>query len=264
MKDFLFDTADVDALKRVWSDLKGSVIPDFVAGITTNPAIFQRAGKNSLGEWFATFIRLSDALNEIKGHTKGELHIQFPNSQATVEEVENFVDCLLDLRLPNKLFVKLPPYSSLLEEIFDSGLYLDVGFNVTGLAEAGTILKLPRCLDYASIIPGRMLQAGLDYREHVAFAVQNSESTIITGALRDYQQVADCFQLRSLPTIGLKTWDLIIQNKELDKLLGLEYSEIVAPEFMPPCDERHTVLSISFFKEMDGYGAQAYEDFKKL
>lgn len=263
MKRFLFDTADVASLERVWNDLKHSVPKKLVSGITTNPAIFQRVNKNSLSEWTDTLKALSDSLLNIAGDVS-ELHIQFPNSNVTIDEFKKFAYLIDDLGLPHEIFIKLPPYSSFLKSLWNEPDLPLVGYNVTGLSEAGTILKLPSFVNYASIIPGRMLQAGLDYKDHVLFAVQNSTSSIIAGALRDFEQVSTCFQLGAIPTVGLKTWDLMIANGEIDKLLNLEYPNHVAPEFMPPCSNVNTELSVSFFKEMDKYGEQAYADFKNL
>lgn len=260
MKEFYFDTADVPSLKRVWRDLKSDISSDLMRGVTTNPAIMNRAGKNSLVEWFETFRDLYSTIKEINCAAK--IHVQFPSSNGTLPELEKFASEIDKLGIEDVVF-KIPPYSRILDNLHLSKIGW-AAFNVTGLAEAGTVLKVSDLVSYASLIPGRMIQAGLPYKDHVSFAVKNSTLTVITGALRNFEQLSDCFRLGSVPTIGLKTWDLILANREVEKLLTLDYNAEDASDFMPPCDERHTQLSRSFFEEMDLNGLPAYNDFIKL
>ncbi len=267
MRNFFFDTADVVNLKRVWNDIKNNIDSYAFAGITTNPAIFQRVNKNSLREWLDTLKELVEFLSiEQKGSILRQIHVQFPNSDFSKEELLDFEGLLRDeldyARGTWSLGIKIPPYTKAL--VAARRLQNSTRINVTGCAEAGTILKVGDGAHFVSIIPGRMLQVGLEYKEHLAFATQNTSACIIAGALRDAEQVADAFMLGAIPTIGLKTWDLILKEKKLDYLLNLSYPSVQAPEFMPPVDQKHTQLSLDFFKEMDQYGAQAYNDFKNL
>jgi hypothetical protein len=262
MKNFYFDTADVSALKSIWGKLKSSVRSELVCGVTTNPAIMNRAGKNSLSEWLDTYKAIYETTKEINPYS--ELHVQFPNSHCTIRELERFIEMVFDLGLKDVVF-KVAPYSNLVDELGYSVLS-DFTFNVTGLSEAGTILKVSGThnIQYASIIPGRMIPAGLDYEDHIKFASCNSQLTIIAGALRNFEQLSKSFLLGAVPTIGLKTFDVILDNNELDKLLALNYEIVISPDFMPPCDSRNTDLSKAFFTEMDQNGAQAYSDFLSI
>src|SRR5688572_14418083 len=109
MKDFFFDTANVDDLKRVWNDLKNDVSSDLVRGITTNPAIWNRAGKNTLQEWLDTLPKLAEILFDITRDKFSEIHVQFPNSRGSVEDIEKFYELLYGLELPCRVAIKGPP-----------------------------------------------------------------------------------------------------------------------------------------------------------
>ncbi len=264
MKDFFFDTADVESLKRVYNDVKNDIPGSLIRGITCNPGIMAKAGKHTLKECLETLPKLCDILSNIAGGTK-EIHVQFPSSQGTSQDIEQFYELLDKLKLSCRIVIKVPPWRKLLQEITNLYSLSWCQINVTGLTESGTILKCSPYADYCSIIPGRMLKNGLSYKKHLAFAVEHVDMCyIIAGALYDELQVADCMKLGAKCTIGLKTWDLIINEKKLDFLLGLEYKEIEAPEFIPEVTAIHTNLSRAFFEEMDEFGEQAFQDFKNL
>jgi transaldolase len=259
MKSFFFDTADAANLKRVWNDLKQDVTGSSIVGVTVNPAILARAGAHSLSEWLLAIKQVDEALTEIKGN-RGELHVQCPSSCAERDQVKRFLDLVFDLNLKSEVCLKIPPVSELLNQSFG------VPINVTGLCEASTALKCALLgADYCSILLGRMAEKGLDYFGQITFLTGHLvETDIIAGAMRRVDQVEEAFLLGTVPTIGLKVWDLILKEKALDKLCNLSNEHFEAGDFATYFSDKFTQLSLDFFTEMDKNGEQAFQDFLNL
>lgn len=273
MKEFFFDTADTEFIRNTWKKIENRVDKKLVRGITTNPNAFFKMGKFRLTEWLNSIPELCKVVSEIRGDSEGIVYVQGPSSKMTPEELHAYAQMVLQHQSGGAYVgLKIPPYTRILR---NSGSFSDMFLNVTGVADAGTALK---CLTYpnvryVSIIPGRMEEAGIDSVKHLSFVNQRCPAKneryeyrreIISGSMRTMEGLISTFKYGTVPTIGERVWNLILEEDNLQKLLDIDYSEAqsdVTAEFCPPFTEVSTNLSVSFFEQMDKCGEQAYADF---
>jgi len=268
MKEFFFDTANVDYIRSAWKKLEGKVDPKLVRGITTNPNAFFKLNKLSLNEWLDTLPELCKVVSEIRGDDKGVVYVQGPNSNMTpVQQMKyaNLVSNYSDGQ--TKIGLKIPPYHEILEIVEDLNEIVDT--NVTGVSDVCTALKcLSYPLNFMSIIPGRMEEAGIDAQAQIAFMNQRNmkleKREIITGSMRTLEGLTWVFQIGTVPTIGERVWNLIFEGDNLDKILNIDYSlGWKNKHFSPEITNVNNKLSEDFFVQMDECGKVAYADFLK-
>lgn len=265
MKEFFFDTANINFINETWDAIKSKVDKKLVAGITTNPNAFFKINKTKLSEWFDLMPQLCNIVSNIRNDNKGVVYIQCPNSNmshADVMDYAKLVSTLTDGK--TKVGLKIPPYTEILEWVPFLNEYVET--NVTGVSDCCTALKcLTYPVNYVSVIPGRMEEVGINAQSQVAFIAQsyNYKKRVITGSMRTIECLTWTFLLGTVPTIGERVWPLILQNDTLDRLISLEYPNSIEDlKYSPPIDERSFNLSKSFFEQMDKCGQQAYLDLK--
>jgi transaldolase len=265
MKNFFFDTANIDFIKDTWKKVSPSVSKELMIGITTNPNAFFKINKLTLKEWFEHLPKLCELVSEIRQDDKGVVYIQGPSADMTPSEVLKYAKIVSKLGDGNtKVGLKIPPYDNILKINKDIQQYLET--NVTGLADCSTALKcVTYGVDYISIIPGRMEEVGIDAKAQINFLNQSNlgKTKIIAGSMRTLEQLTWTFQYNTEPTIGERVWPLMLENNNLEKLLSIDYNIIPSQsEFTPTIDENNINLSLSFFEQMNKCGEQAYNDFK--
>lgn len=267
MKKFFFDTANIDFIKNTLAQLAPHVNKDLVVGITTNPNTFYKIDKHRLHEWFNHTTKLCQLVTEIRQDNKGVVYIQVPSSKMTQLEIINYAKKVSKLSDGNtKIGLKIPPYQHILEIVEELNSIVEV--NVTGLADSSTALKcLTYPVKYISIIPGRMEEVGIDAKSQISFINQSNmkSAEIIAGSMRTIEGLMWTFQYGTVPTIGEKVWNLILENDNLDKLISLDYTiDTTTSQFSPSIDNRNYDLSVAFFNQMDDCGKQAYNELINL
>jgi len=265
MKNFFFDTADINFIKDTWNNLSSSISKELVVGITTNPNAFFKINKLTLKEWFKHLPKLCELVSEIRQDDKGIVYIQGPSANMTPTEILKYAEIVSKLGDGNtKVGLKIPPYDNILSINKNIQQYLET--NVTGLADCSTALKcVTYDVNYISIIPGRMEEMGIDAKAQIKFLNQSNlgKTKIIAGSMRTLEQLTWTFQYNTEPTIGERVWPLILENNNLEKLLLINYNNIPSlSEFTPTINETNISLSLSFFNQMNKCGEQAYNDFK--
>jgi hypothetical protein len=271
-REFFFDTADVSYIRAAWEVIKDKVDPKTMRGITTNPNAFFKIGKLKLAEWLDTIPELCKVVSEMRGDNLGIVYVQGPSSKMTAREIYMYSRMAKERSGGlAQIGIKIPPYTSVLQ---DKELGYDMILNVTGVADAATALK---CLSYpkirfVSIIPGRMEEAGIDANAHLRFVSERKiidlperqyrNAEIISGSMRTLEGLISTFQLGTVPTIGERVWNILLQDDNFEKVWNCPPAEQKLLDFSPEVSAANTKLSTDFFVQMDKCGEQAYEDLK--
>jgi hypothetical protein len=272
MVKFFIDTANIDYIEDLKIRLKSSIEPDLIAGITTNPNAFKKINKFKLSEWEKHLPRLCELVSEMREDNYGVVYVQAPVSTMSLDEVFKFAEHISKFDDGNtKLGLKIPPFKNILEGVPQIEQIMTT--NVTGISDAGTALFASLFEPtYISVIPGRMEEVGIDAKKHVEYLMDAidlcSASQIISGSMRTIEGLLWVSEMGTVPTIGERVWDLIYQDMSiLDKMnyekVDKYFKTPYISHFAPHNDQRNTDLSLAFFKQMDEYGQQAYEDFLK-
>lgn len=260
MFDFLIDTADIEYIQNKWKELDGVISGKNISGITTNPNAFYKTNDFTIEQWKQKSLQLCSLIKQIRGDSEGTLHVQFPNSNITEHMFVKWIEHLDGFTNGDaKLAIKIPPFKKALE--IATKYRNNHELNVTGISDAGTALfALSYDIGYASIIPGRMEEVGIDAKSHVSYAVNSNKGSkrIITGSMRTLEGFKWCVEYGTLPTIGTRVLDLI--NKEnVHTLLDWKVLTIDNANFMPLNTDNNHKLSVQFFEQMDSMGQKAYE-----
>lgn len=265
MKDFFFDTANVDFIKSTMDKYGSDINPKWVRGITTNPNAFSKVNMYHLDEWFTHTSEMAKLVSDIRGDNEGEIHIQAPYSYLEPEVILEYAKMISGLTDGNcKVGMKIPPYQNVLEYVDQFNQYVIT--NVTGLADSSTALKcITYDVRYVSIIPGRMEEFGIDAKSAIAFVNQCNfgNTQIITGSQRTTEQIIYSFYLDTVPTIGEKCWSDIFEGDNFQRILDIEYGYMPVGPFSPTISQDNINLSLSFFEQMDCLGNTARQDLEK-
>tara|TARA_Y100000310_G_scaffold178911_1_gene178878 strand:+ start:3422 stop:4219 length:798 start_codon:yes stop_codon:yes gene_type:complete len=265
MFDFFFDTADIFYIQSIWTVLNSEIDPTHVRGITTNPNAFMKMDMHRLEEWTTHLPKLCELVSTIRGDDQGVVYVQAPNSNMSPQDVlewAQYIHAFTDGQTP--LGLKIPPFHPILEIVDKLNDIMEV--NVTGVADCSTALScLTYDVRYVSLIPGRMEEQGLNASAHLAFAQKrkSDNAEIIAGSMRTIDGLERVCSLGTVPTIGARVWDKILQE-DPELLLTFGKKTIVHAMFSPFVNEVNRALSVSFFEQMDECGKRAYEDFMKV
>jgi hypothetical protein len=182
----------------------------------------------------------------------------------------------------SKIALKIPHFSYILREtdrpIFWNkgpfGEFKNLYLNVTGISDSGTIIKALNYdnVCYASIIPGRMEEAGIDANSHLKYLSDQKfkkHQAIITGSMRTIKGLKDSVYYKTVPTIGTRVWDLIGQGdlwEEFPTYWNNLYVSTETPnqDYCPETTEKNITLSKQFFAQMDSLGNQLYDNFSSM
>jgi len=279
MVNFFIDTANLEFIKDLKLKLNSIVDFKLVNGITTNPNAFKKINKFKLSEWENQLPKLCELVSEMRQDGDGIVYVQAPVSTMTLNEVLRFAEHISKFDDGNtRLGLKIPPFRNILYGVSEIEKIMTT--NVTGVADAGTALFASLYHPtYVSVIPGRMEEVGIDAKKHVEYlmdaidtwpyeSVISSATQIISGSMRTLEGLLWVSEMGTVPTIGEKVWDLIYEDLSiLDKMNYEKVNNYLDREyiskFAPLNDQRNTDLSLAFFKQMDEYGSEAYNDFLK-
>jgi transaldolase len=265
MFDFFFDTADIEYIENVWGRLKNTVDSTHVRGITTNPNAFKKVNMDRLEQWTEHLPKLCALVTKIRGDNKGVVYVQAPNSEMCPHDIVKWAEYICQFTDgTTRLGLKIPPFHGVLEVVDQLNNFMET--NVTGVADCSTALScFTYNVRYVSLIPGRMEEQGVDAAAHVAFAQKRKSdcAEIIAGSMRTVKGLRDVCELGTIPTIGTRVWDKVLETK-IDHLLTFEKKELTHDKFSPFIDDVNRSLSVDFFKQMDECGATAHADFMAL
>ena len=87
MKDFFFDTANIDFIKSRMDKYGDDIKPSWVRGVTTNPNAFNKIKLTHLDEWIDHAYEMAELISQIRGDQDGEVHIQAPYSFLEEESI---------------------------------------------------------------------------------------------------------------------------------------------------------------------------------
>jgi len=264
MRDFFFDTANVDFIKSTMDKYGSDIDPKWVRGVTTNPNAFSKVGMHHLDQWLDHAVVMGKLIADIRGDNNGEVHIQAPYSHLDPEVILEYAKMITDATQGTcKVGMKIPPYQKALEYVDQFNEYVIT--NVTGLADSSTALKCCTYdVGYISIIPGRMEEVGIDAQSAIAFVNQCNfgNTQIITGSQRTTEQIIYSFYLDTVPTIGEKCWADIFQGDNFQRILNMEYGYEPVGPFSPTISNDNINLSLAFFEQMDNLGDTARKDLE--
>lgn len=269
---FFFDTADIEYVRKAWSQLQEHFSPEDVAGITTNPNAMAKVGAQvSLAAHLEQTEKLANLLAEIR--KDGVLYVQIPNSNMPLNDALKFAKLHKDV-VGNKckLGLKISPNSTYLENI-DEFNKLGVLPNVTGLSDAATaLLCLSYEVRYISIIPGRMEEKNIDATSHLLFLdsrKRNPRREVIAGSMRTLDGLERSIVAGTVPTIGSRVFDLMLGNEATMKnFRGMWDKPRLANTGMhnlvtPLVTDDGKQLSKDFFEQMDKLGESVLTDFNR-
>jgi hypothetical protein len=278
---FFFDTADTEAIKRIWEKLSKKTSTKSCLGITTNPNALAKVNCHTIDGLVQLVKTMSNTMDSICGG--GSLiYVQVPNSCMTVEKIVKWAEFISKLDTgKSKIALKIPHFSYILRstshpifwntELF--GAFKNLYLNVTGISDCGTIIKALgyENISYASIIPGRMEEAGINANEHLKYLCNQkfkSHQAVITGSMRTTQGLRDAIYYRTVPTIGTRVWDLFEIGQMWDKFPEYWNNQYQVPEtpeqdYCPETTDKNIALSKQFFEQMDSLGSKLHEDFMR-
>lgn len=276
---FFFDTADTEAIQRIWDKLGKKLPSQSCVGITTNPNALAKVNCHTLIDLERLVKTMSSTMDGICGG--GSLiYVQVPNSCMSISQVIKWADFIRRLETgKSKIALKIPHFSYILRgtnrsvlensEMFEAfkNLYL----NVTGVSDAGTIIKALNYenVAYASIIPGRMEEVGIDANAHLKYLCEQkfkSHQAVITGSMRTIRGLKDSIYYRTVPTIGTRIWDLVAAENLWDELPTYwenvyHYDDTASSDYSPQTTETNINLSKQFFEQMDSLGSKIHQEF---
>jgi hypothetical protein len=276
---FFFDTADTESIKRIWDKLGKRVSSKFCLGITTNPNALAKVNCHTVAELEKLVKTMSNTMDEICGENS-LIYVQVPNSCMNPSLIIAWANVISKFDTgKSKIALKIPHFSYILREtdrpIFWNtelfGAFKNLYLNVTGISDSGTVIKALSYdnVCYASIIPGRMQEVGIDANAHLKYLCEQkfkSHQAVITGSMRTIKGLKDSIYYRTIPTIGTRVWDLIDSENLWEEFPSYwnnlyQLSENSFADYCPETTEKNINLSKQFFEQMDLLGSKMHEDF---
>lgn len=272
---FFFDTADADYIRNTWAKYSNYTDSSGILGITTNPNALHKVNCKSLVDLEDVVKSLSQVLNEIS--KTGEIFIQLPSSSMiTFKEITQWAKYIKTLEKdPIKIGIKIPHYTFHLVQarsIVEACPGMTV--NVTGISDWAHILKAFtfESVTYASLIPGRMDEAGINSNEHLMFLfglINKPKQQIITGSMRTLKGLEDAIFFSTIPTIGTRLWDLLSVEDFINcwnTTRRMNFATEIVDGWKslphgPEITDKNVNLSQQFFEQMDLLGKPIYDEF---
>ena len=116
MRDFFFDTANIEFIESTMEKYGSDIKPNWVRGVTTNPNAFSKIDKYHLDEWIDHAHKMAYLISQIRGDNNGEIHIQAPFSKLDPEVILEYAKIISDVTHGLcKVGMKIPPYQNVLE-----------------------------------------------------------------------------------------------------------------------------------------------------
>ncbi len=172
-EEFMFDTADVAYIEKVWEQLKSHVPGQMATGITTNPSALSKVDCFLLEEMESIVNNLCVLLTDIReGEPGGFVHVQVPYSRMLEGHLFDWIEYVKGLSDGiTEIAVKVPHFNHTLNTLDVWQSNINIPINVTGISDWGTIVKALSYtpVRYASLIPGRMDEVGIDANETMMY-----------------------------------------------------------------------------------------------
>lgn len=272
MKLFYFDTADENQIRTIWDTIKSEFRYSDVKGITTNPNALSKIRVTDLDGLKTTIPKLCELVTEMRsGVSGGEVHVQMPQSKMVMYEFMKWAKFVVKLSDGvTRVVLKISPFLSSLYGVYE--LRDVIRINVTGIADCSTALRALsfKGVNYVSIISGRMDEVGINSSDHIKFVIGshrvNKRQKVITGSMRTLDGLHTSIKLGTIPTIGSRVWDLILDNDESIEYFVRMWEPYYDPNefyYSPLIDQRSAKLSDQFFDQMDSLGKDMYGEFSR-
>lgn len=273
MAAFFFDTADTDYIRKVWDKLGKYVDPSAVVGITTNPNALAKVNCDTLEKFEELVPRMCELVRELRGDssTEGLVYVQVPNSTMSYEDILRWALYVDDFNGNGAaIALKIPHFSYVLRLTGEPELQ-NLYLNVTGVSDANTIIKALsyQSVFFASIIPGRMEEVGIDANAHLRYLANQQlqrHQNIIAGSMRTIEGLKNSIFYHTVPTIGSRVWDLIDAENRWEEFASYwentyEVSDEPSADYTPLVTDTNLDLSKQFFDQMDKLGESLHKDF---
>jgi len=273
MAAFFFDTADTDYIRKVWDKLGKYVDPSAVVGITTNPNALAKVNCDTLEKFEELVPRMCELVRELRGDssTEGLVYVQVPNSTMSYEDILRWALYVDDFNGNGAaIALKIPHFSYVLRLAGEPELQ-NLYLNVTGVSDANTIIKALsyQSVFFASIIPGRMEEVGIDANAHLRYLANQQlqrHQNIIAGSMRTIEGLKNSIFYHTVPTIGSRVWDLIDAENRWEEFASYwentyEVSDEPSADYTPLVTDTNLDLSKQFFDQMDKLGESLHKDF---
>jgi len=273
MAAFFFDTADTDYIRKVWDKLGKHIDPSAVIGITTNPNALAKVNCDTLQKFEELVPRMCELVKELRGDTptEGLVYVQVPNSTMKYEDILRWAVYVNEFNGNGAaIALKIPHFSYVLRlsgEPELRNLYL----NVTGVSDANTIIKALSYQNvfFASIIPGRMEEVGINANQHLEYLANQQlqrHQNIIAGSMRTIEGLKNSIFYHTVPTIGSRVWDLIDAENRWEEFASYwentyEVSDEPSADYTPLVTDTNLDLSKQFFDQMDKLGESLHQEF---
>ena len=254
--NFFIDTADITYINNTWEKLSNHFSGKELVGITTNPSAMNKVNAHTIKEMATYASELCKIVSNIRQDKLGVVYVQGPNSNMGINEQLKYAEMISGWSDgQTKIGLKIPPFSNLLNKDNIKALSKLVDVNVTGVADASTaLLCLSYDIRYVSIIPGRMEERGVNAKEQISFVnARNirSKSEIITGSMRTLEGLRWAIEYNTVPTIGARVLDLIVENdksiKNFKSMFKKKYINNTVVEHSPLVTQDMLNLSEEFF-----------------
>ncbi|KKL28579.1 hypothetical protein LCGC14_2373730 [marine sediment metagenome] len=283
--EFFLDTASFKEVDRIWSTfLTGYVGPTSYRGITTNPNSLSKIGCDGLEELDVVISSLCKLVTTMRsGLFGGIVYVQLPNSLMSFNEIFEWAEHISELH-DGCTFVglKIPHWTRVLELTDELSDILEV--NVTGVSDWATLCKAFQYpgVTYASLIPGRMEEVGIDADLHMSYINRirrsHEKQQVIAGSMRTIQGLQSAIIQGTVPTIGTRVWIELMKPRAdtgqydvtqfVDLWDNTDWPEldfvgemITASDHPPRITDANVQLSVDFFEQMDKLGQTIYKEF---
>lgn len=269
---FFFDTADTDYIRKIWDKLGKYIDGSSVIGITTNPNALAKVNCDTLEKFETLVPQMTSLVGELRGEgPQGLVYVQVPNSTMKDEDILRWATYVNEFNGNGAaIALKIPHFSYVLRLSGEPELQ-NLFLNVTGVSDANTIIK---ALSYnnvffASIIPGRMEEVGIDANAHLEYLANQQlqrHQNIIAGSMRTIEGLKNSIFYHTVPTIGSRVWDLIDAENRWEEFVSYwentyEVSEEPNADYTPLVTDTNLDLSKQFFEQMDKLGESLHKEF---
>lgn len=273
MAAFFFDTADTDYIRKIWDKLGKHIEPSSVIGITTNPNALAKVNCDTLQKFEELVPRMCELVKELRGDTstEGLVYVQVPNSTMKYEDILRWAVYVNEFNGNGAaIALKIPHFSYVLRMAGEPELR-NLYLNVTGVSDANTIIKALSYQNvfFASIIPGRMEEVGINANQHLEYLANQQlqrHQNIIAGSMRTIEGLKNSIFYHTVPTIGSRVWDLIDAENRWEEFASYwentyEVSDEPSADYTPLVTDTNLDLSKQFFDQMDKLGESLHQEF---
>jgi hypothetical protein len=269
---FFFDTADTDYIRKIWDKLGKYIEGSSVIGITTNPNALAKVNCDTLEKFEALVPQMTSLVGELRGEgPEGLVYVQVPNSTMKDEDILRWASYVNQFNGNGAaIALKIPHFSYVLRLAGEPELR-NLYLNVTGVSDANTIIKALSYQNvfFASIIPGRMEEVGINANAHLEYLANQQlqrHQNIIAGSMRTIEGLKNSIFYHTVPTIGSRVWDLIDKENRWEEFVSYwettyEVSEEPSADYTPLVTDTNLDLSKQFFDQMDKLGESIHTEF---